>query len=76
MYVRAAPEVRPPSIFIGPVVGAFVAATPAECLSFVSLCAHALFFSFCSAACVCVTRLEHTAVSHLGRPRFRSGCAD
>lgn len=55
MYVRAAPEVRPPSIFIGPGVGAFVAATPAECLFFVSLCVCApIFFSFCSATYVCV----------------------
>lgn len=55
MYVRAAPEVRPPSIFLGPVVGAFVATTPAECLSSVSVCARPFFFSlFARAACVYV----------------------
>lgn len=60
MYVRAAPEVRPPSIFIGPGVGAFVAATPAECLSFVSLCVCTYFFLFllsclCVCLCMCVS---------------------
>lgn len=77
MYVCAAPEVRPPSIFIAPEVGPFVAATSAKCLSFVSLCVVAYFFLFllmCS--CVCVTCLKRTAVSHRGAPRFCSGCAD
>lgn len=62
MYVRAAPEVRPPSIFIGPGVGAFVAATPAECLFFVSLCVCVrLFFSLFAQPLMCVS--VHVCVS-------------
>lgn len=81
MYMCAAPEVRPLSIFIAPDLGAIVSPTSAKCLSFVSLCVVAYFFLFLLVrpfvrVCVCVTCLKRTSVSHRGPPRSRSGFAD